>query len=460
MATQSEPCAQAGATTSTASTPEKLSELFNLLDERGEGALSQPQLERAFALLSLPPPTGSTDGSQAGVSLGEFELTVRAALQRKRRTLFASIDKDGDGEWSAEELRASFHAEFESTEQLEKFVTTVMSRLDQDHSGRISYDEWTRGEVLSRADSISSLVRQYQALDCGEDGVVVHHSVRHLRTATQQLGIFVAGAAAGVVSRTATAPAERLKLMYQSGHASGPVLTTVRELVAHGGVRALWRGNVANCLKVAPAKAMKFLLYENVRVMISKNPSRPSFLENIVTGGAVSAVVTAGVHPIDTIKTRMSVLDRASSRTVRAAVAEIVAAEGPRGLLRGLSPALMSSVPFSAINMATFMTTKDMYKDWAQLPPVSAPPITVLLSLSVLSTLAAQLVAYPIFSVKVNIQSGRDAATWPSITRIVRERGVLGLYRGMGLNFLKSAPAVGVTFTAYEYSKPFLGIGA
>lgn len=204
-----------------------------------------------------------------------------------------------------------------------------------------------------------------------------------------------------MVSRTATAPAERLKLMYQSGHASGPVLTTVRELVAHGGVRALWRGNVANCLKVAPAKAMKFLLYENVRVMISKNPSRPSFLENIVTGGAVSAVVTAGVHPIDTIKTRMSVLDRASSRTVRAAVAEIVAAEGPRGLLRGLSPALMSSVPFSAINMATFMTTKDMYKDWAQLPPVSAPPITVLLSLSVLSTLAAQLVAYPIFSVKV-----------------------------------------------------------
>jgi hypothetical protein len=62
-------------------------------------------------LLSLPPPTGSTDGSQAGVSLGEFELTVRAALQRKRRTLFASIDTDGDGEWSAEELRASFHAE-------------------------------------------------------------------------------------------------------------------------------------------------------------------------------------------------------------------------------------------------------------------------------------------------------------------------------------------------------------
>lgn len=51
---------------------------------------------------------------------------------------------------------------FESAEQLEKFVTTVMSRLDQDHSGRISYDEWTRGEVLSRADSISSLVRQYQ----------------------------------------------------------------------------------------------------------------------------------------------------------------------------------------------------------------------------------------------------------------------------------------------------------
>ena len=48
---------------------------------------------------------------------------------------------------------------------------------------------------------------------------------------------------------------------------------------------------------------------------------------------------------------------------------------------------------------------------------------------------------------QVNLQAGLDSTMRESLRRIVRERGVLGLYRGMGLNFLKSAPAVGVTFT-------------
>ena len=38
------------------------------------------------------------------------------------------------------------------------------------------------------------------------------------------------------------------------------------------GAASLWRGNVANCLKVAPGKAIKFLMYENVRSLICARP--------------------------------------------------------------------------------------------------------------------------------------------------------------------------------------------
>ena len=58
----------------------------------------------------------------------------------------------------------------------------------------------------------------------------------------------------------------------------------------------------------------------------------------------------------------------------------------------------------TGINLSTFMWGKQMYKEYTNLPPVSAPPIYVLLSLSVMSTLSAQVVAYPLYSVKVNLQ--------------------------------------------------------
>jgi hypothetical protein len=40
---------------------------------------------------------------------------------------------------------------------------------------------------------------------------------------------------------------------------------------------------------------------------------------------------------------------------------------------------------------------KQQYKEYHNMPLVSAPPTTVLLAISVCSTLAAQLVAYPMY---------------------------------------------------------------
>lgn len=108
----------------------------------------------------------------------------------------------------------------------------------------------------------------------------------------------LAGAMAGSVSRTGTAPLDRLKVFRQvrpgqdhtvvsgacalvrsccltqrlhlvwqvhgSSDFKGSVLSSFQAMLKEGGVWSLWRGNGINVLKIAPETAIKFTAYEQV----------------------------------------------------------------------------------------------------------------------------------------------------------------------------------------------------
>merc|ERR1719510_2091857 len=87
---------------------------------------------------------------------------------------------------------------------------------------------------------------------------------------------FAAGACTGVVTKTAIAPMERLKILFQvqgialaqnQGQAgpkqANPYGRTIWEGVMQihqrdGGIKGFWRGNFANCIRVIPVYSLKF----------------------------------------------------------------------------------------------------------------------------------------------------------------------------------------------------------
>ena len=76
------------------------------------------------------------------------------------------------------------------------------------------------------------------------------------------------------------------------------------------------------------------------------DPRRPTVAEHFAASASVSCLVTACVHPIDTVKTRLAVsIDHKPS--IRSTVADIMRESGWRGFGRGLLPSLASAVPFS-----------------------------------------------------------------------------------------------------------------
>ena len=75
----------------------------------------------------------------------------------------------------------------------------------------------------------------------------------------------IAGGIAGSVSRTSTAPIDRLKVFLQ---VRGAEFTSLRKcllfMIQEGGYLSLWRGNGINVLKIAPETAIKFMAFDQV----------------------------------------------------------------------------------------------------------------------------------------------------------------------------------------------------
>ena len=77
----------------------------------------------------------------------------------------------------------------------------------------------------------------------------------------------VSGAIAGGVSRTFTAPFDRLKTVMQvmGSRKQITIKGGFQYMLNEGGVTSLWRGNGMNVIKVAPEVALKFAFYEEVK---------------------------------------------------------------------------------------------------------------------------------------------------------------------------------------------------
>ena len=82
-------------------------------------------------------------------------------------------------------------------------------------------------------------------------------------------GSFIISGGASVVSKTAAAPVERVKLMLQSqgemmkqGRISREyrgIVDCFIQIFKHEGVAAFWRGNTANCLRYFPTQVRIFV---------------------------------------------------------------------------------------------------------------------------------------------------------------------------------------------------------
>lgn len=96
----------------------------------------------------------------------------------------------------------------------------------------------------------------------------------------------LSGAIAGGVSRTFTAPLDRLKVVLQVTHSHRAVtaIGTFRDILREEGIVGFYRGNGVNCIKVVPECAIKFVAYDWFKRRIIASRHRTELFERCTDG--------------------------------------------------------------------------------------------------------------------------------------------------------------------------------
>ena len=251
------------------------------------------------------------------------------------------------------------------------------------------------------------------------------------------------GAVAGAVSRTATAPLELKKLQMQN-----PFIphSTLRDVVKREGIPYLWKGNLTNCIRIAPQTAINFTVYNQVKNMklIDNTNVNNSF------SGTVSAfVATIATYPLDNARARLALQTNNGHYN---SLPDVFKKVPIKDLYKGLNMTLLGFLPYNALSFTIYSYLRD--NKYFENNPFKQ------LLYGGLAGIGSVSITYPSDLTRRRLQLQGFDKTVPKYNgildcfkKIVKHEGIPGLYRGLLACYIKIFPTMAIQFATLEYLK-------
>ncbi|MCL4123890.1 UNVERIFIED_CONTAM: hypothetical protein GTU68_043961 [Idotea baltica] len=295
--------------------------------------------------------------------------------------------------------------------------------MDKDGTLKISFNEWRDYLMFHPTANLRDIIwywRHATNLDVGEDlSVPDDFSVEELRSGKWWRHL-VAGGFAGMVSRTCTAPLDRIKVFLQVHGLkhSKTLRQCFRYMMKEGGVKSLWRGNGINVLKIAPESALKFTAYEQAKkvlVAATGNPNREvTVYERFVAGSFAGGFSQSAIYPLEVLKTRLALRKTGQYKSIWDAVLKISHQEGYRSFYRGYVPNILGIIPYAGIDLCIYETLKQMYLQRHQ--QTEHPSVLVITGCGAFSSSCGQIASYPLALVRTRLQAQEWIHHAPPVT--------------------------------------------
>ena len=285
------------------------------------------------------------------------------------------------------------------------------------------------------------------------------------------------------------------------------------------GIRGMFKGNGANCARIIPNSAVKFLCYEQFAQLIAQwyavfplppppcalpcalpfvlpfvIPFVPSFFSSrrrrretgqsgltpglrLIAGAGIIAM--SATYPLDMVRGRLTVQEGATKQQYSGmwhATRTIIRQEGALALYKGWLPSVIGVVPYVGLNFAVYESLKDLIIKSEQTTAQSERELSVVtrLGCGAVAGTIGQTVAYPFDVARRRLQvSGWKGADhlvvgeaerhiyrgmWDCFVKTVRYEGPSALFKGLWANYVKVVPSIAIAFVTYEQVKELMGV--
>ncbi|XP_028807046.1 mitochondrial carrier protein CoAc1 isoform X1 [Neltuma alba] len=324
---------------------------------------------------------------------------------------------------------------------------------------------------------------QEPALSANVAGLVDNASLKGKNSNLDGMPVYVkeliAGGFAGALSRTAVAPLERVKILWQTrtpGFHSLGVYQSLSKLMKNEGLPGLYKGNGASVVRVIPYAALHFMTYERYKCWILQNwpvlGSGPVI--DLLAGSAAGGTSTLCTYPLDLARTKLAyqvgdtrgsakdVPSRPAHNGIKGVLTSAYKDGGVRGLYRGVGPTLAGILPYAGLKFYMYEKLK------MHVPEEHKKSILMRLTCGALAGLFGQTLTYPLDVVKRQMQVGslqnsahgdvRYRNTLEGLRIIVANQGWRQLFAGVSINYIRIVPSAAIGFTTYDMMKAWLGV--
>ncbi|CAH8318016.1 unnamed protein product [Eruca vesicaria subsp. sativa] len=293
----------------------------------------------------------------------------------------------------------------------------------------------------------------------------------------------IAGGVTGGIAKTAVAPLERIKILFQTRRDEFKRIGLVGSINKIGkteGLMGFYRGNGASVARIVPYAALHYMAYEEYRrwiIFAFPDTTRGPLLD-LVAGSFAGGTAVLFTYPLDLVRTKLAYQvvgsTKAQAKAVTIPLEQIVyrgitdcfsrtyRESGFRGLYRGVAPSLYGIFPYAGLKFYFYEEMK------RHVPAEHKKDISLKLVCGSVAGLLGQTLTYPLDVVRRQMQVERLYAaakeetvrrgTMQTLVKIAKEEGWKQLFSGLSINYLKVVPSVAIGFTVYDVMKLHLRV--
>lgn len=281
---------------------------------------------------------------------------------------------------------------------------------------------------------------------------------------------FVAGSLGATTSVYVGQPLDTLKVKMQTfPHLYPNLAVCFRETWNKDGLRrGLYAGTVPSLAANVAENSILFAAYGLCQKLVARGLGVPKVQDLSVTANGVSGFLAAfwsslALCPTELVKCRLQAMREAHAEKgleppkigPLGLTRQILKAEGIRGLFHGLTPTFTREMPGYFFFFFAYEATREFLRPEGKTKDEIGPLRTVVAGGMAGTTLWT--IIFPADVIKSRQQvAGITAPMIRTGVEIYRREGPLALYNGLLPTLLRTFPATGALFFAYEYSKKFM----